>query len=269
MVFDRRPDEMFSDMLQQALTTFKDAVGNITGAIRSGDETLRDMDDALTGGRPRVVETPQETFGNILEQLEAAIAEARDKGSAAAPSVAQRAREILGRINTVEPAWRPGPASLTRPGDVFRAALRDLRASNSLIRLAQGNGTLEDLEGLSKWAGDLSDRINQIKAPQPAASAPSTVETSPRKAQPKKPKKDTTPKAVPADADVVFARAVAAEMNDEKVTGWAEEFAKGKISEAQWVSRLTNHAAATRETLDDVYERANQRVAKEANANPT
>jgi hypothetical protein len=263
MVFDKRPDELLSSVVQQGLVNFKTAISGVLDIVRSGDETIREMDDALTGGRARPGETPQETFSNILELLEAAVAEARDKGSAGAPSVAQRAREILTRINQVEPAWRSAPTTITRPSDIFRSALRDLRASGSLIKLAQGAGTLEDLEGISKWADDLNNRIEMIKAPRPVPRAPAAEEGAPQKTAPKRQKKDTTPKQKPADADVVFALAVAEEYNDPKVKQWAQEFASGRISEAQWQSRLTNHAAAERDNLDDVFERALARIARE------
>jgi len=63
--------------------------------------------------------------------------------------------------------------------------------------------------------------------------------------------------------DVSFALAVAEEYGDPKVKGWAQELADGKISEKQWVSRLTSHAAATRKNLDDVMTRVEQRIAGE------
>jgi hypothetical protein len=288
MVFDHSPDEIFREVVQRGLDTFKSAIegakgaiGDISAVIRTGDETLRDLDDALTGGRPKFGEPPQETFTNILEMLHGTLADAREKQSAAAASVVQKSREILNRINLVEPAWRPGPMSMTTMNDVFRGAMRDLRASNSLIRLAQGQGTLDDLKGLSDWADDLKGRLNQVTDKTEAVIAPAASESTsaesekpnatrraaPSKPRAKKAKKDTTPKSKADPQAVTFALAVAEEYGDNKVKEWAQEFADGKISEAQWQSRLTNHAAAVRDNLDDVFERALARVAKERDAN--
>jgi hypothetical protein len=65
---------------------------------------------------------------------------------------------------------------------------------------------------------------------------------------------------------VRLALAVAEEYGDDKVKGWAQEFAGGKISEQQWISRFTTHAAAERGNIDDVLARAEQRMAREDNA---
>ena len=166
------------------------------------------------------------------------------------------------------------PSAINSPSDVFRMALRDLRASNSLIRLAQGTGEVADLEQLGTWADDLTKRLNTVqeatgkKRTPPARRAAVTEGSEPKQLAPaKKTKKDTTPKNKPADVDVAFAKAVAEEYNDDQVRGWAKDFASGKISEQQWISRLTTHAASTKDTLDDIFDRAGQRLAKEQNAN--
>lgn len=279
MVFDRRPDEMLLDMTQNALDGLKNTIQMVTSGIQTIDEGVRSVDDALTGSRPKFGEPPAETFMGVLDMLHGTLEEAREKGSATNSVVVQNARQILTRINEAEPASKPAPAGLRTANDIFRVALRDLRGSTALIRLAGGQGSVNDLEGLSKWADDLNARLEQLKPPaaptpaleaaQTATEAPPETETAPAKRPPSKPprktKRDTTPKQPPSDADIVFARAVSEELNDEKVTRWFGEFEKGKISEAQWISRLTNHCAATRETLDDVFERAGTRLAKAGN----
>jgi len=281
MVFERRPDEIFADVVERGLTTFKATIEGVSQVIRTGDSTIRELDDALTGSRPKFGETPQESFLNVLDMLNGTLEDAREKQSASAPSVVQKAREILGRINASEPAWRPGPSSRTTPTDLFRAALRDLRASNSMIRMAQGSGTLDDLDGLSTWADDVKGRIEQMRpslaAPQQTITPDKAVGppvTSAAKAKVKKVKKDTTPKpkTQPDEVElhkiaVRFAQAVAEEYGDTKVKDWAKEFADGKISEAQFQSRLMTKAAAERDDIEDVLARANERIAREDNAN--
>ncbi|MBA7646965.1 hypothetical protein ES703_54733 [subsurface metagenome] len=210
--------------------------------------------------------------------MQSAMEEARSKGTATAPAVIQRSREILGKVTKAEPAWRPGPAMIRTINDVIRMALRDLRGSEYLLRLAQGTGTLQDLESLTAWADELTSRADKtqrvvaqpkpslrpsepISEPQEPVLVP--VPLSSTKTKPKK-KRDTTPKKKANPADIAFAQAVAEEMGDNKVKGWAQDFADGKISEKQWISRLTNHAAAGRETLDDIFARATERMTKGA-----
>jgi len=151
--------------------------------------------------------------------------------------------------------------------DSFRLALRDLRGSNSLVRLAQGRGTVEDLNGLAGWADDLKTRIDSMKSPASSQKVQASSPSETTRPKAKKTKKDTTPKTTPNPDEVRFAHAVAEEYGDNKVKGWAKEYADGKISEQQWVSRLTTHAAGERESLDEILERANQRIARENDAN--
>lgn len=274
MVFDKRPEEIFSEVISRGLETLKTTIDGVTQALRTGDEAIRDLDDALTGSRPKFGETPQETFVNILDMLHGTLEDAKEKGSAAAEPVVQHAREILTRINAAEPGWRPAPVGVHSSADVFRMALRDLRGSNAIIRLAQGRGSLDDLQGLSAWADDVKDRIDQLKAPAaPQAATEPSQEKAP-KAPAKKSKKDTTPKVAPDQAAVRYAQAIAEEytlqgrmVGDDKVKGWAKEFADGKISEEQWISRLTTHAAAGKDNIDDILERATQRINRENDAN--
>ncbi|KKK47285.1 hypothetical protein LCGC14_3156770, partial [marine sediment metagenome] len=73
------------------------------------------------------------------------------------------AREILGKVTKAEPAWRPAPAMMRTVNDIIRMSLRDLRGSQNLFRLAQGNGTLDDLDSLTKWADEISDRVGKTQ----------------------------------------------------------------------------------------------------------
>lgn len=271
MVMGKSPDEGLADIVRTGLETFKTTVEGITSILRTGDSAIKDLDSALTGSSPSAVVTPEESFLEVVALAEAAMQEAKEKGSAVAPAVVQRAREILNRVTRAEPAWRPGPSIIRTSNDVFRVALRDLRASQNLLKLAQGVGGLDDLENLTKWADEVSQRLNNIQKviaqpkrtieqPAPEAAPPSVLTGTPKK----KAKRKTTPKKKGNPEDIAFAQAVAEEMGDLKVKEWAHEFADGKISEKQWINRLTTHATSTRDNLDDIFARAGERLAKGA-----
>lgn len=278
MVFEDRPEKVLADIVRTGLETFKSAVEGITAVIRTGDSTIKNLDSALTGGPAPESINPEQSFLEVVALMRSAMEEARSKGTATAPAVIQRSREILGRVTKAEPAWRPGPAIVRTINDVIRMALRDLRGSDHLLKLAQGTGTLEDLESLSTWADELTSRVDKtqrvIAQPKPSLTPPEPVSgpqepvlvpvpLSSTKTKTKK-KRDTTPKKKANPQDIAFAQAVAEEMGDNKVKDWAQQFADGKISEKQWISRLTNHASASRESLDDIFARATDRMAKGA-----
>ena len=279
MVREDGPDKVLADVVRTGIETFKSMVEGVTSVIRTGDFTLRDLDSALTGGPSPESGNPEQSFLEIVALMQAALEEARQKGSANNPAVVQRARSILGKVTKAEPAWRPAPVIMRTVNDIIRMSLRDLRGSQNLFRLAQGNGTLDDLDSLTKWADDISERVGKtqqvIAQPKPsqtpveAVSEPQEAVLVPvpvsKKATEAKPKRNTTPKKKANPEDIAFAQAVAEEMGDTKVKEWADQFANGKISEKQWVSRLTNHSAAGRETLDDIFARATERMAKEGN----
>lgn len=286
MVFNRRPDEFFMDVTQNGLEILKTSISTVTEVIRSGDSGLRSLDDALTGNRPKFQEPPSETFVGVLDMLNATLQEAQDKHSTQDAEVIQHSRDIMRRISEAESGYRNYPTGQRTVNDIFRLGLRQLRMSTSLVRLASGQGTAVDLQELARWADNLNQQIEQFKAqndqavpapvqlppaeaPQLPAAAPPTAEaapsTTPSVKPAKRPKRAAKIKQPPSQEDIVFARAVAAEMNDDKVNGWLEDFCSGKITEAQWISRLTAHASKTRDTLDDVFGRANERVAREQN----
>lgn len=278
MVFEDRPEKVLADIVRTGLETFKSAVEGITSVIRTGDSTIKGLDSALTGGPAPESSNPEQSFLEVVALMQSAMEEARSKGTATAPAVIQRSREILGRVTKVEPAWRPGPAIVRTINDVIRMALRDLRGSEHLLKLAQGTGTLEDLDSLTTWADELTSRVDKtqrvVAQPKPSLK-PSEPVSEPQepvlvpvpqastKAKTRK-KRDTTPKKKANPEDIAFAQSVAEEMGDNKVKDWAKQFADGKISEKQWIFRLTNHAASSRETLDDIFARATQRMERES-----
>ena len=278
MAMEDGPDKVLADIVRTGIETFRSVVEGVTSVIRQGDSTIKDLDSALTGAPAPESSNPEQSFLEVVALMQSTMEEAKSKGTANAPAIIQRSREILGKVTKAEPSWRPGPAMIRTVNDVIRMALRDLRSSQNLLRLAQGTGTLDDLDSLTKWADEISERVGKtqqviaqpkplkmpveaVSEPQEAVLVPVPVVKQETKA---KKKRSTTPKKKANPEDIAFAHAVAEEMGDNKVKDWAQQFADGKISEKQWISRLTNHAAAGRETLDDVFARATERMAKEA-----
>lgn len=278
MALEDRPEKVLADIVRTGLETFKSTVEGITAVIRTSDSTIKELDSALTGGPAPETSNPEQSFLEVVALMQSAMEEARSKGTATAPAVIQRSREILGRVTKAEPAWRPGPAIIRTINDVIRMALRDLRGSEYLLKLAQGTGTLQDLDSLTTWADELTSRVDKtqrvVAQPKPSLK-PSEPVSEPQepvlvpvpqastKTKTRK-KRDTTPKKKANPEDIAFAQSVAEEMGDNKVKDWAKQFADGKISEKQWISRLTNHAASSRETLDDIFARATERMARES-----
>lgn len=278
MVFPENPRKLLEDVVRTGIQTFKSTVEGVTEVLRTGDSAIRDLDSALTGGPATTGDVSEQSFLEVLALVQGAMQEAREQGSTTAQGVIQRARDILNRVNKSEPAWRPGPSAIRTINDILRVGLRDLRASANLLRLAQGQGSIDDLESLTKWADDLTQRMDQtqkivaqpkpgLQQPAPAAEvrepAPEPTPATTSKKTTRK-KRNTTPKNKANPQDIAFAKAVAEELGDTKVKGWAEDFANGKISEKQWISRLTSHASTTYDSLDDVFERAQQRMARES-----
>lgn len=267
MVFDRHPDELFQDVVRRGLTVFQTTISSVTDVIQTGDGALKDLDTALRGRGTAPSETTEQAFTEVLTLMQGTLAEARDKGMESL-TVVQKSREVLAKINQVEPAWRPGPLTMKTANDMFRMAMRDLRGSDALIRLATGRGESSDLEALTKWADDINARLGKTtetpETPLPKSQKSPPV-VAPRRSRKKAAESPVSPSPTyvkPQPDEIRFAKAVAEELGDLKVKAWAKEFADGKITEAQWQSRLTSHAAADRESLDDIYERALQRVAR-------
>lgn len=288
-----RPEQTFSEVMTRGIGAFQTFIQGVSEFIRSSDSAVRDLDQSLRGQPSIIGETPDQTFLGVLALIHGAFQEAREQGSASAPGVIQKAREALNKINTVEPAWRSGPAMVRTTADMMRLAMRDLRGSEALIKVATGRGDLDDLETMVNWADNVNTRMTQAQTvvaqpkrsktapeatPAAAETTPEAAETTPAK-KPRKTqkrakkaeepvasvaegpaKRDTTPKQKGTPQEVAFAQAVAQELGDKKVSGWAQEFADGKISEKQWVGRLTTHCAAKNKSVDQVFERAALRL---------
>ncbi|KKN22108.1 hypothetical protein LCGC14_0918560 [marine sediment metagenome] len=264
-------ENVFQNTIRTCLNVFQTTIQTVSQVITTGDGALKELDTALRGGGGAPSESSEQAFSGVLSQVQELLADARDKGNVADDSVTQKARNVLSSINRVEPAWRPGPMSMSTTTDFFRMTMRDLRGSTALISLATGRGNIDDVMYLGKWAEDINDRIKppekektkpvRVKKTEPKALA--SVELAPVEA-PKRLAPVTKPKAKKKKAKqdpVKFARAVAEEMNDDQVKTWAQEFADGQITEQKFVEKLTKYAAQQegRFNMDDIYDRAAKR----------
>ena len=259
------------DMVRQGLGMFGQGVNTIAQVLKSGDAAVKEVDGALTGGHPRpappAIDSPasdEEIAQQVVSLIQRGREEAARAGDPRRPGVVGRFQDLM-RLLFQVPLSRDGGLTniMPSPAEAVRTGLRDLRGSMALVRLANGTGSLADVEEVARFAEDLVGRVQQglqaVQAPEPPPDqTPSGANPAPQKASRKR-----TPrrrKAAPDSAAVAFAQAVAEEMGDAQVTGWAEEFTAGKITEPTWVSRLTDHAARTQESLDDVLRRAQGRM---------
>lgn len=249
------PEETLGEVLQRGIDVFKNTIQGVSEMLRVGDSAIKDLDDAMRGKPIAPGETPEETFLNVIAMIRGAVEEARETGSAAAPAVVQRAREALNRVTTVEPSWRVGPSVVKTAGDMFRMALRDLRGSDALIKLATGRGELGDLDQLIDWADSVTGRLDQVqrviaepkrraeKPPEKPPERPQQPQGMPQKAaagaKPKGSRK-TKKKANPDDnkvRDVIFG-AFAEVTQDPELKAGADKVAQGQMPPDQYVDGL-------------------------------
>ncbi len=176
-------EDKFSEIsrnLQKGLEAFGsgvDAVGNI---IRTGDTSIKAIDDALRGHIPPP--HPDQALNNIMANLKSMKEMARGGYANTAP-ITQKAREILALVNQIEPPWKTKPSDIRTRGDMTRLAICDLRGSQALLKLASGRGRSEDIEGLISWLNQISGRVQGYPetVPEPEQVAPKTepARTSP------------------------------------------------------------------------------------------
>lgn len=245
-----------SDTLRQALGLFGQGVSAVAQVLRSGDAAVREVDSALTGGTPR---PPQEPSHGTEEQVARQVAvllrqgkdEAARSGDPTAPGVMARFREAMRLLFRLPlPAAEAGMSDLMpSPVEAVRTGLRDLRGSMALVRLANGTGSLADVEEVARFAEDLAGRLQQgaqvLSRPsieQPAArSAAAAQAPSPAK---QARGRGTRGKRQPGNPSAAtFAKAMAEEMGDPEVKRWAGELARGRISEDQFIDRWGRKAA--------------------------
>ena len=269
------------EMLQQGLGLFGQGVSAVAQVLKSGDAAVREVDGALTGGTNRPQQSPlpnapseEQVTHQVAALVRLAREEATRSGDPRAPGVMARFREAMRLLFQLPlPVADTGLSDIMpSPMEAARMGLRDLRGSMAMVRLANGTGSLADVEEVARFADEVAGRLQHgAQAPQGAAGEPTAghapAPTVPAKATgTRRRAAKRRRKATPETAAVSFARAVAEEMADAQVKEWAEEFATGKINESTWVSRLTEHAAETRESLDDVLARVQARMRRESSA---
>ena len=229
MAENRHPGEFFQEAVLRGLDTIKSVVEGVTSALRVSDGALRQLDDAMTNQNPITPgENPEDTFLSVVATMRAAMEEARQNGSAKAPNVVQRSKEILKKVNAAEPEWRPGPAVVRTAADMFRVALRDMRGSASLINLATGRGDLNDLESLVNWTEEINDRLDKTQK----------VIAEPKLKKTKKAPKAKAQMTESQIRDTVF-KGIAEATDDAELKELAEKVAKGQVPGDQFADEVT------------------------------
>jgi len=165
MAENRHPGEFFQEAVLRGLDTIKSVVEGVTSALRVSDGALQQLDQAMITNPANQAkdEPPESTLIKVLAIMRSAMEEARQTGSVRSDPVVGRAKQILKNVTAAEPSWRTGPTIVNTTTDMARLALRDLRASNSLVKLATGQGEIDDLEGLMAWANEITNRVDNVQ----------------------------------------------------------------------------------------------------------
>lgn len=272
------------DMVTQGLGLLGQGVNSIAQILHAGDSAVRQVDGALHGSPSPVPVPPTQAASEeqVAQQVASLIREggqeASSSGNPQGPGVVSRFQEALRTLFQLPLSGSLENLAdmLPSPMDMLRSGLRDLRGSMALVRLANGMGTLADVQEVANYAEVVANRVQALQAPvvapaappapprrppaAPAAAPTEPARRAPRKRTPRGTSQRSSRRKKPDEADAAFAQAVAEELGDDQVKGWAQEYSDGKMTEAQWIKKHTEHAAATRDSLDDVYQRAAVRV---------
>jgi pyruvate/2-oxoglutarate dehydrogenase complex dihydrolipoamide acyltransferase (E2) component len=282
------PEEVtkgLGDFIRQGLGLFRQGVGTVAQVLRSGDAAVREVDGALTGQSASSVRTPLLPPGSeqqVAEQVASLVRQGKQEatrtGDPRTPGVVARFQEVLRLLFEVPLAGEPGGLSdlMPSPMDMLRMGLRDLRGSMALVRLANGAGTLTDVEEVASFAEDLAGRLQQgaqalssPPMPEPAQQAPAaraSVQAKPARGR------GARRKQVPSGAErkqrgnpsaAAFARAMAEEMGNPEVKRWAGDLARGRITEDQFIDRWGRKAAeGNHGNPEDLLARAKERAVR-------
>jgi pyruvate/2-oxoglutarate dehydrogenase complex dihydrolipoamide acyltransferase (E2) component len=273
------PEEVtkgLGEFIRQGLGIFGQGVGAVAQVLRSGDAAVREVDGALTGQRVSTTGGPPAGSEQAVAEQVASLVrqgkqEATRTGNPRTPGVVGRFQEALRLLFQVPLAEESGSLSdlMPSPMDMLKMGLRDLRGSMALIRLANGTGSLADVEEVASFAEELAGRVQagiqavQGVAPEPPPAPPSSqAQASPpsgarpprRSARRGKGKEPVNPSAS------AFARAMAEEMGDARVKRWAGELGRGRITEDQFIERWGKKVAEGNQDAEGLLARARQRA---------
>lgn len=260
-------------VVRQGLGVVGQGIGSVAEVLRSADSALQQVDAALTGGRAPV--TPMVSEEHLARRVATVLQQAEQAATTAgleAPATTSRFAEALRLVRTPLPPTPAVADMMPAPHEMVRMALRDLRGSTALMRLASGAGTTDDLEEVGRFATELSDRMGVVqgavgqKLPTGQQGAPEARPAQPRREGPpapdRKPRRRSPKTAAPPAAErstgVLLAQAIGEEMGDARVTKWADQVAQGKITEKQFLSRLERLKSNV--DPDQLFKRARDRV---------
>lgn len=336
------PLDSIAQAVRRGLGVVHDGVDQMSSVITSADSSLQQLDNSLTGRPPATAAPAATTFpanpGPPMQQGEVAARvvglarqgqqAAQESGSLYSQQVTEPFRQLMGLL--FEPSTARGLSSdtlqdiLPSASQTVQTGLKGLRGSLSLIRLANGSATPDDLVSVIGLAESLMGQVqgvsqavppapNPAPAPVPAAApaknkrrtkaqiaADKAEQEAPRSASGKAlspynlfvrdfrqshpgssiteaaqawqaqkpggaaPARTRSPRkkkasGVPTE-NVVFAKAVAEEVNDPGVTQAAADLAAGKITEPQYQEKLGEVVDARGLDFDEVVNRAVERV---------
>ncbi len=286
-----------SNIVGRGLGVVGQGVNSLAQILSSGDEALRKVDGALHG-TPPPTPVPNQAGASeeqVAQQVVTLIREgSRDASSTGDPQDPGAASRFQGALRSLFqlPLNAPFEAlsdMLPSPAAMLTSGLRDLRGSMALVRLANGMGTLNDVQVVASYADTVVGRVqglhNTFIAPALApVPAPETQVSEEPAASPEPPAPEPAPAArrrrsssrsrgpsgnVPDATSpktsrrkksrsngVRFAEQVAADVNDPQVTAWKDEYAYGDIDEQAWIEHLSTWAAeAGYDSLDPIFER--------------
>ena len=251
------PQEMtrgLSDAVKQGLGMIGQGVDTLSEVLRSTDAALKEVDSALTGrpagtapAQPPGAVTETEAAERVINLVRQARQAASRAGNAQGSQVVFRFQEALRLLFQVSLPTTPTSrgTEAASPIDLVRMGLRDLRGSMALARLANGSGSLDDLEEVTHFTDALVQRTQAaVQArpgpqppaePVPAPAAPARRRRPPAGPRPRRSRGKSKEPANPSA--VVFARSMGEEMEDSRVLGWARDLEIGKLSEAQFIDR--------------------------------
>ena len=257
------------DAVRQGLGVFGQGVNTIAQVLRSGDAALREVDGALTGGTASAAPGSSRALGPEQQLAQRVVSLVNQGGEAAkragdpkTPTAIARFQETMRLLFQQSFPVEAGLSDLMpSPSDVLRMALKNLRGSMALVRLANGAGSVEDVEEVARFAEELAEQLQPSTSlanttMEPTATRPEIVQppaAKPTKTRAKGTGRGKKKKEPPNPSAVAFARAMGEEMGDATVKRWAEDLAAAKITEDQFIDRWSKKAgqgkSANPETL--------------------